>query len=255
MTNVFGYEYANTYDLMYDEKDYEIECDAIERVIQRYSNHQPRTILDLGCGTGGHALRLTSRGYEVVGVDRSEHMLEIARSKALSEGLSVTFVAGDVTSIQLQATFDAVLFMFAVLGYQLENRDVVAALKNARRHLRSGALLVGDLWYGPAVLSQRPTARLRRIQSDKDTLLKCSNGEIDLARQVCRVVMNVIRIRDQQVLSEVEETHEVRFFFPQELELLLTAAGFELIRVSAFPELEIAADESTWNAMIVAKAS
>src|SRR5207244_5704745 len=114
------------------------------------------------CGTGNHALPLAQRGYEVLGVDRSEGMLARFREKAaqLPDG-TATCVPGDVRSVELGRTFDAVVMLFAVLGYQLGNADVLAALRTARRHLRPGGLFVTDFWYGPAVLSERPAERIK----------------------------------------------------------------------------------------------
>src|SRR5207248_11417549 len=68
---VFGPQYAEAYDTLYRDKDYSAECDAIEHVFRLYGIGPVRRVLDLGCGTGGHAVPLAERGYEVVGVDRS----------------------------------------------------------------------------------------------------------------------------------------------------------------------------------------
>jgi len=51
--------YASSYDGLYRDKDYEAECDFLEQIFARYARAPIRTILDLGCGTGGHALALT----------------------------------------------------------------------------------------------------------------------------------------------------------------------------------------------------
>jgi len=78
---VFGQVYADQYDLLYSDKNYEAECDLIEEVFRRYAKSSVETILDLGCGTGGHAFPLARRGYRVTGVDRSAEMLAHAREK------------------------------------------------------------------------------------------------------------------------------------------------------------------------------
>ena len=84
MTEVFGSEYADVYDVLYRDKDYLEESRLIDRLLQTYGNGSVRSLLDLGCGTGNHALPLAQRGYEVVGVDRSARMLESAHKKAIS---------------------------------------------------------------------------------------------------------------------------------------------------------------------------
>ena len=113
--------------------------------------HVVKTILDIGCGTGNHSIPLARRGYQVTGVDLSENMLAHAREKARSSNAppSLAFVQGDARIVDLNQKFDAVLMMFAVLGYQLTNEDVLAALNNVRKHLIPGGLFIFDVWYGP----------------------------------------------------------------------------------------------------------
>lgn len=116
---VFKQGYADQYDLFYGDKDYESECDLLERVFKRYSKEPVHTILDLGCGTGNHSIPLACRGYEVHGVDLSENMLAHALKKSQSGKINhpPVFSQGDVRSVDLGKQFDAVLMMFAVLGY------------------------------------------------------------------------------------------------------------------------------------------
>src|SRR5262249_51990165 len=121
---VFGADYAAAYDTLYEDKDYLAECDLIERVFELYGVGRVRSVLDLGCGTGGHSGPLAERGYEVTGVDRSPHMLERARVRTAA----ARFELGEIGSLDLATTFDAVLMMFAVLSYQVGNADVQAAL-------------------------------------------------------------------------------------------------------------------------------
>src|SRR4051812_45289036 len=77
--------YARFYDTMYKEKDYQAECKFIEEATAMFSStKKPKTILDLGCGTGGHALLLADKGYKVHGVDFSSEMLKQAKEKSLA---------------------------------------------------------------------------------------------------------------------------------------------------------------------------
>src|SRR5437867_13266983 len=122
MNELFGSEYADAYDVLYQDKDYLEESQLIDRLFQTYGNGPVRTVLDVGCGTGNHGLWLAQRGYDVVGVDRSAGMVESARMKAVSRQIDGTanFYQADIHSFQAEQSFDASLMMFAVVGDQLE---------------------------------------------------------------------------------------------------------------------------------------
>lgn len=250
MSEVFGAGYAAAYDALYGEKDYEAECDLVERACAEYGDGDFRSLLDLGCGTGNHAIPLARRGYDVVGVDRAEAMLERARAKAGEGG--PTFELGDIREVRLGREFDAVLVLFAVLGYQHTNADVLAALRTVRAHLRPGGLLLFDVWYGPAVLRERPEPRVRTVEDGAVRLVRSSDGRLDVRRHLCSVDFRVQRFEGDALVAETEERHEMRYFFPLELELLLADVGLSLVRLSVFPELDAEPDEATWNVFGVA---
>ena len=253
---VFGSGYSAAYDILYQDKDYEAECDLVERVFRDYALGPVHRVLDLGCGTGNHAIPLARRGYSVVGVDRSEGMLARAREK-VEHWIGPdrpAFRQGDVTNVALGETFGAVLLMFAVLGYQVEDPEVLAALAVARRHLRPHGLLFFDVWYGPAVLRERPSQRLKVLPTPDGELLRVASGELDVQRQVCTVGYEMWRLAGDRLVERTTESHDMRFFFPRELDLLLGAAGFEPVRVGAFPEIDDPPDETTWNVAVVARA-
>ena len=255
MSKVFDSIYADAYDLLYHDKDYAAECDLIEHIFHTYGDSPIRTVLDLGCGTGNHAIPLAQRGYEVVGVDRSENMLARARRKAagLSGDSDVAFRQGDIRSVDLQRHFDAALMMFAVLGYQLENADVLSVLRAAHRHLRPGGLFVFDVWYGPAVLRQRPSQRVKVIPTPEGKILRVASGELDIGCHVCTVHYHVWQLEGERLVAEIEESHSMRYFFPRELDLFLECSGFAPIRRGAFPKFDQAPDETTWNVLGVAR--
>ncbi len=254
MSQIFGQTYANAYDRLYGEKDYDGETALLATIFQKYSARPVRNILDLGCGTGNHALRLATKGFQVLGVDRSADMLRIAEEKANERKIPLRLRQADLRELALGETFDAVLMMFAVLGYQVENADVLRALRTARWHLHENGILVFDIWYGPAVLAQRPGDRVRTIGANGATLLRTSSSKLNVRRQVCSVDFRIWHIADGRILEESSEGHPMRYFFPQELELFLQMAGFRLLRLGAFPDFDHDPDETTWNAMIVADA-
>lgn len=254
MSQVFGSGYAGAYDTIYREKDYDGECALIERIFGKYATKPVRKVLDLGCGTGNHALRLAAKKYEVTGVDRSAEMLGLAEKKAKQQRVTVSLHQASIPDLNLNREFDAVLMMFAVLGYHLKNEDVLGALRAARKHVAKGGLLLFDVWYGPAVLNERPGDRLRVIESEEGTLLRTSSGELDSQQQICTVHFQLWQMKGDKVVNRTDESHPMRYFFPQELRLFLETAGFRLLRIGAFPDFEREPDETTWNVMVAAEA-
>jgi SAM-dependent methyltransferase len=254
----FGDVYAGVYDSLYQDKDYEAECDLLETIFRRFEQAPTQSLLDLGCGTGNHSLRLAQRGYTVTGVDRSPEMLAEARQKCAdaptADCLKVTFVEGDVRNFRTEQTFDAVLLMFAVLGYQVENADVLAALQTARHALKHGGLLVLDVWYGPAVLVMRPGDRVKIIPTEAGKILRAASGELDTRRQTCTVRYHLWRLEGNALTNEASEEHTMRYFFARELEFFFQQAGLKLESLTSFPDLERPADETTWNVLAVGRA-
>ena len=253
MNAAFSSLYAATYDALYRDKDYDRECELLQRLFLEHGAGEIRSVLDLGCGTANHTVRLAALGYNVVGVERSIEMLDVAREKTAAQP-NVELHQSDIRDLDLGRTVDAALLLFAVLGYQNEDDDVLAALATVRRHLRPGGLLVFDVWNGPAVLHERPSARFARIPLERGELLRAVTPELDESRHVCRVLYELWHIDGDRVLDAASEEHAVRFFFPDELRMLLPRSGFSLVRLSAFPNIESEPDETTWNVVAVARA-
>jgi SAM-dependent methyltransferase len=256
MMEAFGRKYNEVYDVVYSDKDYKAECDLLDHIFTVYSRSPPRKILDLGCGTGNHAVQMAGRGYYVVGVDRSDSAIVIAKQKASDKSLgnSTEFYRGDIRSLALRQRFDAALMMFAVLSYQLENGEILDALSSVRRHLHVGGLFIFDVWYGPAVTSLGMSEREKVVPGPHGMIVRKASGTIDLDRHRCDVHYVLYRNEEGRVVEEAREHHAVRYYFPDELRIFLESTGFELRYMGAFPEYGRLADATTWNVMCVAEA-
>jgi SAM-dependent methyltransferase len=251
---IFGLGYAQAYDVVYQDKDYAAECRVLEKVFEHDARRQVRSVLDLGCGTGSHALVLAGDGFEVTGVDRSPAMLSEAARKARAAGVDVSWVAGDIRRLELHRTFDAAVMMFAVLGYQIEDRDVLATLDSVRRHLVPGGILAFDVWHGPAVVAEGPSERRRTFERGDVRLERVSRGTINPERATCRVDIGVRELDTTGSGSEVTEHHEMRYFFPDEIEKFAGETGFELVTLRGFPDPSLPPGAVGWSALAVFRA-
>lgn len=254
--SVFNSLYADQYDELYASKGYGQECDLIEQAVALYGGTRPSTVLDIGCGTGGHAIELASRGYAVSGVDLSQAMLDRAAAKAaaLPAGQQPTWLCGDARDFDTGQQHDLAIMMFAVVGYLTKNEDVLQGLRNIRRQLKPGSLFLCDFWYGPSVLSTRPTDRVRVMASGEGRVIRAASTELDIAAHTADVTFKLWSLVGDRLAGETSETHRMRYFFPQEFSLFLTSAGFQMQSISAFPTLERQLDDDAWNAFVVASA-
>lgn len=229
---VFG-NYARYYDLLYRDKDYTTEAEFVHQLIQTH-RPQARSILELGCGTGLHAVLLAERGYTLHGVDLSESMLQQAeeRRNGLAEALAgrLQFSPGDVRTVRIPQTFDVVVSLFHVVSYQITNQDLRSAFETAKAHLKPGGVFIFDCWYGPTVLSDRPTVRVKRLEDAAISVTRIAEpviypneNRVDVHYQI------LIQDRKTQELEALKECHPMRYLFTPEVDLLFQQSGFQRV--------------------------
>jgi SAM-dependent methyltransferase len=235
--NVFQH-YSSYYDLLYRDKDYNRESDYVGRSIKGI-NGEARSLLEFGSGTGRHASRLAEQGFEVLGVERSESMVAAARmahrdSKRSGEG-SFRCMQGDVRTVSVDRTFDAVIALFHVVSYQTSNEDLRATFANAARHLQPGGLFLFDVWHGPAVLRQRPSVRIKKLEDERIRLTRIAEPELDTNASVVAVRYTMlVESKQDRSLVTFNEEHRMRYLFPVEIALLAERTGFRVERSEEF---------------------
>ena len=225
--------YAHYYDLLYRDKDYPKEAQFVHRLIQTYAP-DARDILDLGCGTGTHAVLLAKEGYQIQGVDFSQEMLDHAGDRLghLPPDLAskLKFTQGDIRDFKLSQTFDVVLSLFHVISYQTTNEDLQAAFANIKEHLKPGGILIFDIWYGPAVLSDRPTVRVKRLSDEAIEVTRIAEPVMYPNENLVDVNYQVfIKDKGSSAVAELRETHRMRYLFKPEITLFLAESGLKIL--------------------------
>jgi SAM-dependent methyltransferase len=237
VTAVFD-AYARYYDLLYREKDYAAESRYVsDRIRERAPG--ARRILELGCGTGAHAVHLAQLGYEVHGIDLSENMVQraLARKRQLTADVAarISFDTGDVRSFRSGEEYDVVISLFHVMSYQTSNSDLGAAFATAAAHLQPGGLFLFDFWYGPAVLTEHPEVRVRRLEDDTIRVVRIAEPAVHTERNVVDVNYTLfVEDKASARVEQIRETHSMRYLFLPEIEQLASLAHFESLQAHAW---------------------
>lgn len=241
-------DYAPYYDLFYRGKDYAAESAFVLDVLGSHGC-RPQKILELGCGTGGHAEHFARAGCSVLGVDLSERMVDRAaeRFAALPVELSGRFrgMQGDASNFVSPEKLDAVVSLFHVASYQASNVALAGYFRSARSALEPGGLFVFDYWNGPAVLSDRPQERERReIASDGTEIIRKTNPVMCIDEDVVDVnyTFTVRRSGSDERFAEV---HRMRYLFGPEILWFAAGAGFAPAASGAWMSREPSGD-NTW---------
>ena len=241
-------DYASYYDLIYKDKDYKKEVDFIEEIFE--DTHKPEKILEVGCGTGSYTKILLERGYEVTAVDISEDMLKIAREKCACK-----FIEGDIRDITINERFDTCIAMFAVMGYMTENSDISKAVNNIHRHLKPNGIFIFDVWNGLAVMRLLPEQRIKEVENDEIKIIRVAVPNLRAFEHICEVNYKLLILnKAESTVNEINEKHVVRFYFPQEITYYLEDAGFEVLKICPFMDLNGKVDENVWNITVIARA-
>jgi SAM-dependent methyltransferase len=223
--------YARYYDLLYRDKDYHHEAEFIMSLLK---DHAPRAqqILELGCGTGIHAQMIAEAGYHVSGIDFSDAMLDSANNRrrglAVDLGSRLVFDKGDVRTYRAGRKFDAVLSLFHVFSYQTTNTDLNATFRTASEHLDHGGTLIFDYWYGPAVLSQRPETRVKRLRDEDMSIVRVAESTMNDTRNTVEVNYETM-VHAHGAMEVIHESHRMRYLFIPEIEMLAEMHGLECV--------------------------
>jgi SAM-dependent methyltransferase len=202
-------------------------------------------ILDVGCGTGRHAVGLAARGFHVTGVDLSRGMLAQARNRATEQGVHVDLVQADATRFVAAKPFDAAICLcegaLCLLGPDDDaGRHDLTILRNIASSLRSGSPFIVTVLSALRAIRNATEADVEQDRFDTTRLVITSEVESAGAGKP-------VRIRSRE-----------RFYVPTELAAILEAAGFEVRNIwggtpGQWRRMPLTLDD--WEIMAVARRS
>ena len=148
-------DFAYVYDTFMDETPYEQWAEFIQNTIKEYGISEPKRsddllqseknlVLDLGCGTGTLTELLAEAGYDMIGVDYSSDMLEIAMEKREQSGHEILYLQQDMRELELYSTIGTVISVCDSLNYILEEEELLTVFKLVENYLFPGGIFIFD---------------------------------------------------------------------------------------------------------------
>ena len=136
--------FAEVYDMFMDNIPYEDWCGYLTSLLKEYGINDG-LVLDLGCGTGTLTELLAKEGYDMIGVDVSEDMLQEAIEKRAESGLPILYLLQDMREFELYGTVRAVVSICDSLNYILDYDDLAHVFSLVNNYLDLEGVFIFDL--------------------------------------------------------------------------------------------------------------
>lgn len=220
-------EFASVYDsLMLQDIDYEEITDFVENVFRRF-NRSPELVCDLAAGTGNVSIPMAKRGYDVIGVDISEDMLNVAKEKSEKSGCSILFLRQDLRKLDLYGSCSAFLCMLDGFNYITSYND----LKNIFKRIRK-CFIDDD---GIFIFDVSSPYKLKNIIGSNtfvyDTDDMFYTWENEYKSGFCRMELNFFSKKSGNVYKRFRETQIQRAYSEQQIRKAVLDGGFSSVEV------------------------
>ncbi len=215
-------DFAYFYDALTDDVDYDEFLAFVKKIFQ-LNNLKPELVLELACGTGNFTQRLEGAGYDVIALDNSEQMLDVARQKCEN----VLFLNQDMTEFELYGTVDAIVCVLDGINYITDKRKLQKLFKLCHNYLNYGGMLIFDI---------NSEYKLRNIIGNNTFV--CDTDDIfytwenELLKDRVNFYLNFF-VKDGETYQRFDEMHTERIYSENELCEMLKKANFEISGVYA----------------------
>ncbi|NTW71956.1 MAG: class I SAM-dependent methyltransferase [Eubacteriaceae bacterium] len=223
---------AALYDkLIQADIDYESWAEYLTRMLEQ-SGIQVKDILEVGSGTGNITLPLARKGFNLTGIDTSEDMLSIADEKSFGEGLNIRWLNGDISSLKLDAKYDAAISCLDTFNYILSDESVQAAFENIFRALKPGGIFIFDINSRYLLEEIYGSNSFNYADDDICYLWECCYDENSEINEYA--ITFFVREEGGTLYERFEEVHCQRVYDPFKIKELLELSGFSNIKITGF---------------------
>ena len=219
--------FAAVYDLFMDNIPYEEWTDYV-RELFREEGIKDGILLDLGCGTGSVTELLARAGFDMIGIDNSEEMLEIAMEKREQSGLDILYLLQDMREFELYGTVRGVVSICDSMNYILEDEDLLTVFGLVHNYLDNEGIFIFDLntmYKYETILADNTFAE------DREESGFIWENYYDEEDEINQYDLSLYVREEDGRYRKYEETHLQRAYRQERGEELIRESGLELLHV------------------------
>ena len=219
--------FAAVYDEFMDNIPYEEWSRYVIELLRKYGVSDG-LVLELGCGTGSMTELLAKAGYDMIGVDIAEDMLELAVEKREKSGLDILYLLQDMREFELYGTVRAVVSVCDSMNYITEEEDLLQVFRLVNNYLDPGGMFLFDLntlYKYETLLGDSTIAENRE---------ECSfiwENYYDSEEQINEYDLTLFIEEEDGLYRKYEEVHYQRAYELDRIKALIAEAGLELVAV------------------------
>lgn len=231
--------FAEVYDLFMDNIPYGEWTDYVKNLL-REEGITDGILLDLGCGTGSVTELLAKDGFDMIGIDNSEEMLEIALEKREKSGLDILYLLQDMREFELYGTVRGVVSICDSMNYILEDEDLLEVFRLVHNYLDNEGIFIFDMntrYKYEKILADNTFAE------DREESSFIWENFYDEEEEINQYDLSLFIREEDGRYRKYEETHWQRAYDQECVEALIRESGLELLHVyDAFTKKKPAAD-------------
>lgn len=232
--------FAKVYDTFMDNVPYDEWCEYLHQLLIEHGVKEG-IILDLGCGTGSITRLLAEKSYDMIGIDYSQEMLQIAMEKAGEDKQDILYLEQDMREFELYGTVNAVVSICDSINYITQDEDLLEVFKLVNNYLDPGGVFVFDL---NTVFKYR---ELLGENTFAETREQCSfiwENYFDEEEQINEYQLSLfVKDAESDLYEKMEEIHHQRAYQLEHVITLLEEAGLEfMVAYDAFSKEQVKED-------------
>lgn len=219
-------DFAMVYDKFMDEIPYEKWCENVVNELQNY-DIKDGLVLELGCGTGSMTELMAAKGYDMIGIDCAQEMLNIAYDKKEKSGYDILYLNQDMREFELYGTVRAVISVCDSVNYLLMDEDLIECFKLVNNYLDPKGIFFFDF---NTVYKYKEVIGDTVIAENREDCSFIWENFFDVEENINEYDLTIFAKHESGLFEKFEETHFQRGYTLEEMKHFIEAAGMKFLK-------------------------